>query len=490
MPLQQDRQRRKKEKVLKKKGVDNKKWGRPFLVSLVIHVLILYLLAGLLNTTIAQQPTKEPKLIMVDLFEVPEKKVPKSESPSREVENVSPKIEKKVKPTLKKVERKPKPIKPKVEPQKKKIELPQASKGDVKSKFPAKISKAPDVAISKEFLKKGSDNTVKPQEGENIPLPDTSIVKGGGVKGNIEVEATYKKVKSPGQINVPIQGEKYSPYGDRPVAVVIENSPGAVPQSGLSRADLVYEVPVEGGMTRFLAVFSGKDVGKVGPIRSARVYLAEKAKELGAVYVHAGGSNQGIEYIKEKRVDNIDEFKNFEPFFRIKEKAPPHNLYASTVLLRKEMAKLGYDINKIRDEYKFRGPADEVQGRKISTITIEYASNYKVVYKYDKQKGGYIRYINGKPHIDKLKNSPIVVTNLVIQRVSAKIRDKKGHVYIKFVGKGEAEIFMDGKLVEATWVKESEDTRTRFLGIQGEEIRFVPGNIWIEVVPNWAKVIY
>ncbi len=492
LPLRQDRQRRKKISVQKKrKGkVDKERWSKPFITSLILHVIVLYLLSGLLSTTIAQQPVKEPKLIMVDILELPEKNMPKSKANTKKVENISPKIKERVKPNLKKEEKKPKPIKPKIEPQKKKINLPQASKGDLKSRAPDKIIKAPDVAISSDFLKKGTDNTKRPQTGEKLPLPDTSVIKEGGDKGNIEIDSTYSKIKSHGEVNVPIQGERYSPYGDRPVAVVIENSPGAIPQSGLSRADLVYEVPVEGGMTRFLAVFSGKDVGKVGPIRSARVYLAEKAKELGAVYVHAGGSPQGVEYVKEKRIDNIDEFKNFEPFFRIKEKKPPHNLYASTVLLRKEMAKLGYDINKMKDEYLFRGPGEEVQGRKIDTLTIKYSKNYVVTYRYDKTKGGYIRYINGKIHIDKLKRNPIVVTNLIIQRVSAKVRDEKGRLYIKFVGKGNAEIFMDGKLVEATWVKKSEDDRTKFLDIQGDEIRFVPGNIWIEVVPNWVKVIY
>ncbi len=489
LPLRQGRQKHRLPSYKRKKGKDKEEWGRPFVISLIIHVLVLYLLAGLLNTTIAQQPTKEPKLIMVDVLELPEKEIAKSKTPGKKIENIALKLEKKAEPNLKKPEKNPKPIKPKIEP-KKKIELPKASEGKVKARAPVESKNVPEVPISNEFLSKGNDNTEKPQKGDKIPLPDTSVIKEGGNKGNIEVESTYSKVKSHGEINVPIQGERYSPYGNRPVAVVIENSPGAIPQSGLSRADLVYEVPVEGGITRFLAVFSGRDVGKVGPIRSARVYLAEKAKELGAVYVHAGGSPQGVEYIKEKKIDDIDEFKVFEPFFRVKDKKAPHNLYASTVLLRKEMAKLGYDINKLKDEYTFRGPGEEVQGREIDKIVIEYSKNYKVVYKYDKQRGGYIRYVNGKPHIDKLKGAPIVVRNLVIQRVSAKVRDKKGRLYIKFTGKGNADVFMDGKLIEATWIKKTEDDRTRFLGIQGEEIRFVPGNIWIEVVPEWVKVTY
>lgn len=474
----------------KKKENNTEKWGKPFFVSLIFHVIILYFLAGLLNTTIAQQPVKTPKLIMIDVLELPEKKVAKTRVETKKMENISPKIEERTKESLKKIEKNPKPIKPKIVPRKKEIELPQASEGKLKSQSKKTTVKAPDVSVSGEFLSKGNDDTKKSQRGEPISLPDTSIIKEGGNLGNLEVESTLSKVKSHGQINVPIQGERYAPYGDRPVAVVIDNSKLAFPQSGLSRADLVYEIPVEGGMTRFLAVFSGRDVGKVGPIRSARVYFAEKVKELGAVYIHSGGSPEGLNYIRKKYIDDIDEFKSFEPFFRTKDKAPPYNLYASTVLLRKEMSKLGYDINKVKNDYLFRAPSEKVVGRSIDNLAIKYSDNYTVAYKYDKEKGGYIRYINGKLHIDKLTKAPIVVINLVLQRVKAKIRDNKGRLYIDFIGQGNAEVFMNGKLIEATWVKRREDERTKFLDIQGEEIKFIPGNIWIEVVPQWAKVIY
>ena len=115
---------------------------------------------------------------------------------------------------------------------------------------------------------------------------------------------------------------------------MIENMVTSRPQSGLDRANLVYEALAEGGITRFLAVFaSGEEIEKIGPVRSARTYYLDWAKELSAAYIHVGGSPEALRLIPQYDILDLNQFYNSPNFWRAKERAAPHNLYTSSELL-------------------------------------------------------------------------------------------------------------------------------------------------------------
>ena len=93
---------------------------------------------------------------------------------------------------------------------------------------------------------------------------------------------------------------------ERPFAVMIDNHKDAWPQAGLQKAYMVYEIVVEGGETRLMALFKGADVDKIGPVRSARHYFIDYAMENDAIYVHFGQSPQAASDIKKYSINDIN----------------------------------------------------------------------------------------------------------------------------------------------------------------------------------------
>jgi len=146
-----------------------------------------------------------------------------------------------------------------------------------------------------------------------------------------------------------------APVTQRPLAVMINNAPAARPQSGLSQADIVYEVLAEGGITRLIGIFQSQaGIEKIGPIRSIRPYLIRLGESYGGVLVHAGGSPEAYSIIQKQGKQDLDEIGNAGAFFwRAKDRKAPHNLYSSDEKLREAAAKLGYDQQVQVPQYSF-----------------------------------------------------------------------------------------------------------------------------------------
>ena len=118
---------------------------------------------------------------------------------------------------------------------------------------------------------------------------------------------------------------------DRPIAVMIDNHKSAMQQAGLNDAYLVYEIIVEGGETRMMALFKGASLDKIGPIRSSRHYFLDYALENDAIYVHFGWSPQAQSDISKLGVNNINGmYYDGGKFWRVKDKYAPHNAVTST----------------------------------------------------------------------------------------------------------------------------------------------------------------
>ena len=118
---------------------------------------------------------------------------------------------------------------------------------------------------------------------------------------------------------------------DRPIAVMIDNHKSAMPQANLTKAYMVYEIIVEGGETRLMALYKGKELEKLGPIRSSRHYFLDYALENDAIYVHFGFSPQAKNDISKLGVNNINGiYESSKNFWRVKDKYAPHNAVTST----------------------------------------------------------------------------------------------------------------------------------------------------------------
>ncbi len=281
-----------------------------------------------------------------------------------------------------------------------------------------------------------------------------------------------------GDVGFPYTG----PY--KPVAVMIENEPKARPQSGIIDADVVYEVHAEGGITRFLALFLSKSPSVVGPVRSVRHYYMHLAQEWDAYLVHYGQSFIAEEQFSKIPVKRLNGIKGSKLFWRDSSRKAPHNVYI--------------DIGTCKDAIDFNQKEREVpiteevptKGETYSTITIPYNSTFsKVEYTYDSESGKNMRSTNGTPSTDRESGDQLFAHNIVIQYAKHGILEPgAGYREVELFGSGKAMYFIGGRFFEGRWERQNENSPTRFLDDGGEEIEFIPGNIWVHVVPTNMKV--
>jgi len=361
-----------------------------------------------------------------------------------------------------------------------------------------------------------------------------------------ELEKTRAQIEAaPKTEECPLNGQMFTKLerdiwiDRRPMAIVIENSLDARPQSGMSKADVIYEVVAEGGITRFLNIFycgaAAEDIA-VGPIRSARIYLINVASEYGEkpLFVHFGGANnickdcpRGIKtpgtvakevMALERLIDMgwrhgsgnaLDGGANVSyPAIKRDQtrlgtvSAWEHSAIGSTDLLFKLGVQRGFGSAADKGkkwidtftQWTFKD-GKAVASPTASTISFEFWRNkpdYDVSWSFDASQNLYKRSNGGKPHTDWELDKPQLATkNVVVQFVKEKGPvDKELHMYYEVVGTGKAKVFQNGEVIEATWKKPTQFARTVFTDSKGAEIAFVRGGIFIELVPDGNEITY
>ena len=180
----------------------------------------------------------------------------------------------------------------------------------------------------------------------------------------------------------------------RPVAVMIDNHQDAWPQAGLNKAYMVYEIIVEGGETRLMALFKGVDVDKIGPVRSARHYFIDYAMENDAIYTHFGQSPQAQSDIKKYNINDINGIsEDGMTFWRVKEKAAPHNAVTNTKKLLESAKNKGYKTTSTKESV-LNYVTEEVnleEGQTAYEVTIPHSDLQTVKYVYNSDSKVYTR---------------------------------------------------------------------------------------------------
>lgn len=284
----------------------------------------------------------------------------------------------------------------------------------------------------------------------------------------------------------------------RPVAVIVDNYyPDARPQSGLSRASLVFEAPVESGITRLMPVFLEHDAGSVGPIRSARPYFVRWAAGLGALLAHAGGSPSAQALIRRTRaVGNVDADGPQPEFYREQTRVAPHDLFSSTRGILAVARRAGeatvrahywFIPHKTRAPLAARGPG-RTAAVDFSTPSIQSPSTYRVTYRFNRATDLYARFVGGSPALDADNGRPLSVANVVVitTDIAPIPNDPLLRVYIRAVGSGQATVIQDGRVVHALWRKPAAGAMLRIVDRHGKPIRLDPGSTWVEVTPHGA----
>jgi hypothetical protein len=278
----------------------------------------------------------------------------------------------------------------------------------------------------------------------------------------------------------------------RPLAVMIENHHRAQPQSGLDRACIVYEAPVEGGISRFMALYLHEDAPKLGPIRSARPYFIAWALEYHAAYIHCGQSIGAAILLKNLQVPHLDEMQHPQPFHRDHARRAPHNLYSSTTDLRSAVKAEGWDYSAVPP----RAFADKVSatgagatGTPATGVEVRFPGDYWLSYTYDPTRGRYRRFMEGKPHRDAQSGRQLTARTVILQYVETRPSEEgKGILDLWILGSGQADVCGGGQRIAARWTKTSVERGTAFTDVAGRPLALPPGPVWIIAVPTTSRV--
>lgn len=268
-------------------------------------------------------------------------------------------------------------------------------------------------------------------------------------------------------------------------AAMIDNAPEAWPLLGPARANLVIEAPVEGGITRLMAVFDGDTTpDTIGPVRSARPYFVEWADGLDAVYAHVGGSPAALRLID--RMDgfrDLDEFGHPLRFSRSSKRAMPHNAFTSGEELRLFSGIREWQTSDF-ESWSYDDHADEtsVAVEDAEDVRISYGGPWNVRWKYDAASQTYLR-SQGTSVQKDADGTEVRAVNVVVIRTDADVVDDVGRLDLRTTGSGEAAVFRNGTRVDGRWSRE-DGAWIRVVDEDGNPIMFSPGTTWISVVTD------
>jgi hypothetical protein len=285
----------------------------------------------------------------------------------------------------------------------------------------------------------------------------------------------------------------------RPISVKIENSANARPQSGLIDADIVYETEVEGGVTRFNAIFHSELPAQAGPVRSARRTDGWVLPQWDSYLIYSGATGDIFWELNQKGLDLMDEKNDSRIWERIDWRYAPHNLYAHIADIPDVMEEYGIDVNEWQsrslmfEERRKETSDDSDSGDTASgeAGTAEGAGDLSsaakiivpfeaqvVTWEWDDDVKGYLRLQDGEPHTDMLSGDRIVAQNVVVLWAD----------YFNLDRGGLAAMFKHGKRQDGNWTTDTGQP-VKLSTVDQKPITFSIGKTWFEVVPSHTQIV-
>lgn len=284
-------------------------------------------------------------------------------------------------------------------------------------------------------------------------------------------------------------------YNARPVmAVMIENTPYARPQSGLSKAGVVFEALTEGGITRFLAIFQNHTPSSIGPVRSVRPYFLDWADGFDPVFVHVGGSQAGLAYINTLGIRNIDQISDSQPFTRITSRPAPHNVYTSLNALLSNASSNGWTSSNYQGFPRLSVAPKNNKPIITSIVMSPSYSTYESEYSYNQTSNTYLRSEDNTPLTDLSNNqtiAPKVVIAMIVPWSQGNLDTSNAYYSVyQDIGSGQAYIFQNGNVTIGQWSKTSPTSQISFTDTNGNIIKLDPGQTWITVLSDSSQLNY
>lgn len=276
---------------------------------------------------------------------------------------------------------------------------------------------------------------------------------------------------------------------ERPIAVMIDNAIGNAKHAGLQESYLNYEILVEGGITRIMAIYKDKDANLIGPIRSSRHYFLDYALESDAIYVHYGWSPYAADDTTKLKVDNVNGVTDATPFRRDSNSVAPHNVFTRMSYLKSYLQTTDYNQESL-DWQLFDYSADEIDltntnntPNAASKVTIPYSSKETRSYSYDDANSYYLRSSNGNAMYDRKTGSQLHYKNIIIEKVENKTIDKVGRQQLQTTGTGTGYFITNGYYLPIKWSKAARDAKTVYSYEDGSELVLNDGNTFVQIVP-------
>jgi hypothetical protein len=283
---------------------------------------------------------------------------------------------------------------------------------------------------------------------------------------------------------------------DRPaLAVKIENSVSARPQTGLNAADMVWEEVVEGGITRYVAVYHSDVPAEIGPVRSIRPMDAAIAAPLGGLFAFSGGQPPFVAAVRDAGLQVLSHDAGAAGFYRIGTRSAPHNVYADPRVFLQQA-----DVDHRaapREQFGF-ATADEqptavAAGKPAAAVDLTLSFSSHPSWTWSRDGGAWLRAEDGAAAAGA-DGRRLAATNVVVLRVDVvdtSYRDPAGNPVPEtvLVGGGEALVASAGHTVVATWSKASLDAPVVLTGPLSSPVRLAPGTTWVELVPNGTGAV-
>jgi hypothetical protein len=304
------------------------------------------------------------------------------------------------------------------------------------------------------------------------------------------VRTTMSKVglADPPPPTCPLTGDP-APHGAVPsrpaLAIKVENAPEARPQTGLNDADIVFEEPVEGGYTRFIAVYQCAESPRVGPVRSGRMTDPDVLVQFGRPALgYAGGVKAVKDSIARAGLIDVNYIVAARAYTRDDARVAPHNLYTTTRAL--------YGAAKSHD-----GAPDPIfaydaeltaKAKRVGAVHLPFSSVSDVYWAWSRKRSAWLRSHGTTPH-ETTDAGRVWATNVVVLQV----RVRPGHILdaagnpspvVTLTGTGAAYVLRDGRMVVGTWERASLSDVTTLVARDGSEIALAPGRTWVELLPS------
>ena len=350
------------------------------------------------------------------------------------------------------------------------------------------------VIISLSLWKKSKKNTVETDSTKSNISSDSS----GSVNGEMQMQSPINPEDASYLSGLSCPGNNKR----RAIAVMQAADISTRPLSGLSEADMVFEMPcITASITRLMGVYVCNAPKEIGSIRSSRHDYITLAKGIDAIYGHWGGSHFALEILKNKNtVPDLDAMANpHGAFFRKEGIEAPDNGFASYEGLENAAEILGYRMENHFEGYPHQTEATPDKRPKGGNLRVGFAKPFDASYTYDPKTNSYLRTWGNKEDTDRTTGKRIAPKNIIVMFANSRqIEGQYNDVDVE--GTGEMHAYFNGQEIVGKWIKEKKncivgndlvcmtDSKLKFSDESGQEIKFIPGQIWVEILEPGQKL--